>query len=176
MTGDDPHFISNVQAVIDSAKARDSGKLQRFIAARVPEADEAEVAEASESALAVIETVPILLLEALRVARERGVARMVDPLLERAARYFVDPVDLIPEMTHGVPGLLDDAYLSIKILQHLNSGPQTFLEWDFDQPLGYLRALVGPEIAGRLDDLSVQALRDVSESVTQVWREMAREA
>ena len=29
----------------------------------------------------------------------------VGPILERAARYFLSPVDLIPEMTQGLPGL-----------------------------------------------------------------------
>lgn len=170
------HFIADVQAVIDSAKARDDGRLERFISSKVPQAGEAEVLEASESALAVIETIPVLLLEAMKSAREKGVSRMVDPLLEHAARYFVDPVDLIPEMTQGVAGLLDDAYLSIKILQHLNSGPQQFFEWDFERPLGYLRALVGEEIAGKLDTLSIQALQQVSASVSNVWTELAREA
>ena len=170
------HFIADVQAVIDSAKARDNGRLERFIGSKVPNAGDEEVREASESALAVIETVPVLLLEAMRSARQKGVARMVDPLLEHAARYFVDPVDLIPEMTQGVPGLLDDAYLSIKILQHLNSGPQKFFEWDFEQPLSYLRALVGEEIADKLDGLSIQALQQVSASVSNVWTELARDA
>ncbi len=170
------HFIADVQAVIESAKARDDGKLRRYIHDKVPDAEDAELNEATESALAVIETVPILLYEALKAARERGVERTVDPLLRHAARYFVEPVDLIPEMTQGAAGLLDDAYLSIKILQHLNSGPQQFFEWDFDRPLSYLRALVGTEIATQLDALSVHALRDVSDSVSKVWRHLAREA
>ena len=45
------------------------------------------------------------------------------PLLEHAARYFINPVDLIPEMTKGMAGLLDDTYLALRILENLNVRP-----------------------------------------------------
>ena len=48
------------------------------------------------------------------------------------SRYFVNPVDLIPEMTQGMAGLLDDTYLAFRILENLNRGSPPLMDTDFD--------------------------------------------
>ena len=56
--------ISDVQAVIDSAKSRGTKSLERLIRKRLCEATDAEVRDATELALEIIESVPLFLARA----------------------------------------------------------------------------------------------------------------
>lgn len=166
--------LDDVRAVIESARARDSGQLEAFVRQMAPEATDEEIEEAMSVAVEVVETVPVLLARAAQAAEEHHLKLVVMPLLDHAARYFVDPVDLIPEMTQGLAGLLDDTYLALRILENLNRGPHALFEADFDEPLRFLRRLVGPEISRKLDSASLFALQDVSTLVTRAWVELGR--
>lgn len=161
-----PIDLGDVQAVIASARARGMEPLERFIRKRLRDPDEAEVKEAAEVALEIIETVPVFLARAAQEADERDLAPVIRPLLDRAVIYFTRPVDLIPEMTHGLAGLLDDTYLVLRILGNLDKGPTPFLDWDLEDPLAFLAGLVGSGIARQLNELSVLAMQDVSEQLT----------
>ncbi len=169
-------MLEDVHAVIESAKARDDGRLAAAVQARVPGADQETVRQMSASALATIESIPALLVLADDEAQRLGVTRVVRPLLGYAVRYFVEPMDVVPEMTKGVAGLLDDAYLSLKILEHINQGPTPLFTWEFDSPLRFLRELLGPDVARQLDDRSIAALGEIKEQVTEVWSALARPA
>ncbi len=166
--------LADVQAVIDSAKVRDDGKLEEFIRTICPEANEDDVADAASVAVEVVEAVPLLLARAAQAAEQRGLKVVVMPLLEHAAEYFVNPIDLIPEMTQGMAGLLDDTYLALRILENLNRGPEPLFDADFQEPLRFLKKLVGTEITRKLDAASIFALQDVSTHVSRAWSEMAR--
>lgn len=168
--------LEDVQAVIESAKARGVEHLEGFIRRRVPGITEPKVQEAAEVALEIIESVPIFLARASQEARSRNMVRVVQPVLDHAERYFLRPVDLIPEMTHGLAGLLDDTYLVLRVLQNLDRGPQPFLDWDLDFPVAFLRSLVGNEIGTKLDAISIAALQDVSQQLAMVWEQAAHEA
>ena len=166
--------LADVRAVIDSAKVRDEGRLEDFIRATSPNSTDREVADAASVAIEVVETVPLLLARAAQAAEERGLGVVVNPLLDHAARYFINPVDLIPEMTLGMAGLLDDTYLAMRILENLNRGPDPLFDADFREPLRFLKRLVGPEISRKLDAASIFALQDVSTQVSRAWSEMGR--
>jgi uncharacterized membrane protein YkvA (DUF1232 family) len=168
--------IEEVYAVIQSAKARGDEGLERFVRKRLPKATDAEVREAAELAVEIIDSVPIFLARAAQEAEERHLQSVVDPLLEYAVRYFLRPVDLIPEMTHGLIGLLDDTYLLLRILENLDRGPEPFLDWDLRHPLTFLRGLVGDSVGRQLDDMSVKAMADLSDHLSVMWRSMAQEA
>ena len=165
--------ISEVQAVIDSAKSRGTESLERLIRERLREATDIEVRDATELALEIIESVPLFLARAGQEAEERQLTSVVKPLLNHAEGYFVQPVDLIPEMTQGLAGLLDDSYLVLRMLQNLDRGPDRFLDWDLGHPLEFLRRLVGEEVAGRLDALSLDAMHDIAYDVDQLGDEAA---
>ncbi len=168
---------TNIQAVIDSAKARAGmDALERFIRKRLPEAEEAEVTEAAEVAVEIVDSIPLFLARAWQEAEERSLLSVAGPLLNLAERYFLQPVDLIPEMTQGLAGLLDDAYLVIRILEHLDKGPQPFLDWDLDYPARFLRTLVGPTIARQLDAMAIDAMQQVSEHLSDLWTQMSHRA
>jgi hypothetical protein len=124
----------------------------------------------------VIESIPIFLARARQEAGDRGLDSVVTPLLDHAERYYVQPVDLIPEMTQGLVGLLDDSYLVIRMLQNLERGPNRFLDWDLDYPIRFLQRLVGGRISQRLDHMAMNAMDEVSGQLSDLWERIAHEA
>ena len=177
--GRDNHVggLEDVLAVIESAKARDGKEsLERFIRKRLPDAPDSEVAEAADVATEIIDSIPIFLARARQEAGERRLESVIGPLLDHAERYFLQPVDLIPEMTQGLAGLLDDCYLVIRILENLEKGPEPFLDWDLEHPAEFLRGLVGKRIANRLDMLAVEAMKDVSKHLSELWSRLSHPA
>jgi uncharacterized membrane protein YkvA (DUF1232 family) len=169
--------IPDILAVIDSAKARGgTDALERFVAKSIPEAEEMEVEEAAQVALEIIESVPVLLARARQAGTERGLSSVVTPLLNHAERYYLQPMDVIPEMTQGLPGLLDDSYLVIRIIENLDKGPQDYLDWDLEYPTRFLRRLLGPALTQRLDRMADRAMEEVSSHLRDLWARMAHEA
>ncbi len=169
--------IPDILAIIQSAKARGGIEaLERFVAKALPEAEEAEVGEAAEVALEIIESIPIFLARARQAGHERGLASVVTPLLDHAERYYLQPMDLIPEMTQGLPGLLDDSYLVIKIIENLDKGPEEYLDWDLVYPARFLGRLMGPSVTQRLDGIADEAMDEVSTHLQELWARMAHQA
>jgi len=169
--------LPDILAIIESAKHRGGmEQLERYIKKMLPEAEESEVVEAAEVALEIIESIPIFLARARQEADERGLSSVVYPLLDHAENYYLQPLDLIPEMTLGLAGLLDDSYLVIRILENLEKGPSAFLDWDLDYPARFLKRLVGPAVAKRLDLIAIQAMQEVSTSLTTLWTKMSHPA
>jgi len=168
--------VEDLTAVIESAKSRGQEPLERFARRRLPEASEDEIEETVEVAVEVIESIPVLIAAAQKTAHERGLSMVVEPLLDRAAHYFMHPMDLIPEMTRGLAGLLDDSYLVLRILSNLERGPDPLVDWELDHPIAFLRRLIGHDIAQKLDDMSLAAFREVSGDVKGYWSEVSHEA
>lgn len=169
--------LPDILAIIESAKVRGGiGSLERFIRKALPDAEQDEVEEAAEVALEVIESIPVFLARARQEAAHRGLASVVNPLLEHAEQYYLQPLDLIPEMTLGLAGLLDDSYLVIHVLQSLEKGPETFLDWDLEYPALFLQRLIGPAITQRLDKIAEQAMEEVSIQLRRLWHQLAHPA
>lgn len=175
-----PETVTDVAAVITSAKARGGVEgLRDFVARKFPDADAeagGEVQDVAAVALEIVESIPLMLARAHQEAGERGMNEVVLPLLERAERYFLTPIDLIPEMTHGLPGLLDDAYLVLRTLENLDEGPEPFLEWDLGAPLTFLAGLLGRKMAGKLDEIAADAVEDLQEELQAAWDRSAHRA
>ncbi|MEQ9401577.1 MAG: hypothetical protein RJQ04_20595 [Longimicrobiales bacterium] len=169
--------LADVQAIIQSAKARGGREaLERFIERRLPASDLARVGEAAEVVEEIVDSIPIFLARARQEAEARKLESVVGPLLDHAERYFVQPMDLIPEMTQGLPGLMDDAYLVIRILQNLEKGPRPFLDWDLEYPMVFLRRIMGEEVSRQLDGIALEAMEEASAQLTMVWSHLAAEA
>lgn len=174
---DVPGAIPDILAIIESAKTRGGTEgLERFIARSLPDSDDEEVRQAAEVALEVIESVPIFLARARQEGGIRGLSSVVDPLLDHAERYYLQPLDLIPEMTQGLAGLLDDSYLVLRILQHLEKGPNAFLDWDLDYPARFVARLIGGDVAQRIDRIAAEAMDEVSNHLAELWHRMAHPA
>jgi hypothetical protein len=169
--------LADIAAIIESAKARDGrGALERHIARMLPEASVKEVGEAADVSIEIIDSIPVFLARARQESHIRGLGSVVSPLLDQAELYFLRPVDLMPEMTQGLAGLLDDAYLVIRTLESLDKGPEPFLDWDLDYPARFLRRLIGAPVAQRLDDIALTKMREVSSQLHETWSRMAHEA
>ncbi|HSM06678.1 MAG TPA: YkvA family protein [Longimicrobiales bacterium] len=168
--------LSDVHAVIESARSRGRDPLERWVRGRIPEATEPEIREAMVAAEEIIDSVPLFLARAQQAAAERGVTAVVSPILERAARYFLSPVDLIPEMTQGMAGLLDDAYLVLRVMKNLDRGPEPLLDWELDEPIRFLKRLVGPKVSARLDDYSVRSMEEAESDFRRYWDAMSAQA
>jgi uncharacterized membrane protein YkvA (DUF1232 family) len=169
--------LADIVAIIASAKARGGQEaLEQHITRALPEATSDEVREAAEVATEVIESIPIFLARARQEAEERGLNSVVIPLLEHAERYYLQPVDLIPEMTQGLAGLLDDSYLVIRLLQNLERGPHKFLDWDLDYPIRFLQRLIGGRISQRLDHMAMEAMDEVSLQLSDLWQRISHRA
>ncbi len=161
--------LEEIQAVIDSAKARGTDQLATYVRGRLPDASDTDVREAAAVLLEIIESVPLILAAAARGAEERKLAHVVQPVLDRAIRNFLHPVDLMPEMTLGLPGLLDDTYLVFRILQVLEEGPEPLVEWDLDHPTSLIRNLLDDTVGRQLDAISSLAVEEVVDDVRQSW-------
>ena len=169
--------MPDILAVIESAKARNGMEtLGIHVAKMLPEANKQERCEAVEVALEVIESVPVFLAGARQEVRDRGLSSAVNPLLDCAERYYLQPFDLMPEMIQGLPGLLDDSYLVIRILQNLDYGPEPFLEWDLDYPVRFLERLIGSAIVEKLDLIAFQAMEESSLDQEELWKKISHPA
>lgn len=169
--------LADIQAVIASAKARGGVEsMERHLHKTLRGSSDVQVREAAELAVEIVDSIPIFLARAHQEAQRRGLASVVGPLLDQAERYFLQPLDLIPEMTQGLPGLLDDAYLVIRVLQNLEKGPEPFLDWDLEFPAKFLRTSVGAVVAERLDSIAADAMQEVSTHLTELWSRMAHDA
>jgi len=168
--------LADLQAVIDSAKARGQEPLDRFIKERLPDSSDEELQAAAETSIEIIDSIPLFIAAARKAATEQQLSVVVEPLLERAATYFMHPVDLIPEMTQGLAGLLDDSYLVLRILSNLEKGPRPLVNWDLEYPTAFLRRLIGEKIAKQLDSMSIIAFDEASGVVKELWSQETHEA
>jgi uncharacterized membrane protein YkvA (DUF1232 family) len=168
--------LTDIQAVIASAKSRGTAPLEKYVRRRLPDATESEVRDATEIALEIIDSVPIFLARAYQEAKDRQLGSVVEPILAHVESYFLQPIDMIPEMTLGLPGLLDDTYLFLRILKNLDRGSEPFLDWDLDHPLAFLRRLIGEQVARRLDDRSLEAMQEMSYDLFRLWERLAPRA
>ncbi len=161
--------LEEIQAVIDSAKARGIHQLETYVRGRLPKASDQDIHDTAEVLVEIIESVPLVLAAAAKGAKQRNLGHIVQPVLDRAARYFLHPVDLMPEMTLGLPGLLDDTYLVFRILQVLEEGPEPLVEWELDHPTSLIRSLLEDTIGQQLDAISALAFEEVADDVRQSW-------
>jgi len=85
-------------------------------------------------------------------------------------------IDWDPEEDLGMGPPVQERIPRDQLLQNLDKGPQPFLDWDLEFPVAFLRGLLGEEIGGKLDTLSVAALEDVSQHLNLLWEQVSREA
>lgn len=166
----------DVRAVIASARNRGPEPLDRFIGERMTDPAPGQVEEARVLCIEIIESVPGFLELAAKTAEDRALTELVDPILEHANRYFVTPIDMIPEMTFGLAGLLDDSYLVLRVLRNLDGGPEPFLDWNLDEPIAFLEELLGEAMTQRLDTLADHARRDAEIQLVKLWDRIGADA
>ena len=156
---------AHLQETIGRAKHGNSEQLADFIA-RAGALEPAEVGAAVERAMAIIEGIPDLLDAVAEASYRRGIALLVQPLLDHAADYFVDPSDHAPETAYGVAGLLDDAYLALSLVNLVHETYEPLVAADVPSQLAFLRALLGPDLVADLDAETGRALVKLAQTVS----------
>ncbi|VVO13089.1 hypothetical protein [Pseudomonas fluorescens] len=105
---------------------------------------------------AYIEQVPDLLDAANEVAREAGIEDQIKPVLKIAEQFFIQPPAIMEGHT-GLDGLLDEAYLALRLVEEVND---LYIK-HFGQPLIPLdmtvanlitHQLIGEAFANQLDE------------------------
>lgn len=124
------------------------------------------IGQAVEMVRTYIDHVPRLLDEVTVAFSSIGALPAVSPLLEGAAGYFLNPHDLIPDHL-GMLGLLDDAYLAHRLFESLSEQYQVLtgqplISVDLAAANRVVRALIGPDLAARLDMEVSQAIRQLT--------------
>lgn len=89
-------------------------------------------------------------------AIEADIEPLVGPILQVAARYFVTPIDFIPDRA-GLFGLLDDAYLSRSLIEKVSTlfaahTGTPLLPFDLAAANAMVRTIIGEPVATQLDE------------------------
>ncbi len=155
--------VTGIEAVIDSAARRDEGRLKTYLRDRLPkQPTDEELEEACTTAMECIQLVPTVLKSVSLAGKEKGLSTSVEPLLQYVVTYFVAPIDLIPEMTQGLAGLLDDTYLALKLVHSLNQTEEPLEDANYELPLAFLESLIGSKVAQSLDNYTWEALKEIA--------------
>lgn len=156
---------AHLQETIGKARHGSTEQLADFIA-RAGSLEPAAVGPAVERAMAIIEGIPDLLESVAEASYRRGIALLVQPLLDHAAEYFVDPTDHAPEAAYGVAGLLDDAYLALSLVNLIHDTYEPLVAADVPGQLTFLRNLLGPDLVADLDAETGRALVKLARTVS----------
>jgi len=139
-----------------------------------PDADAARDDAILASWRAQLDLVPDLLDQLRDAAAQAGVSEQVEPVVQAAEGYFLDPDDVLPD-SNGVLGLLDDMYLALSLIhavseeQRLRVG-QPLLDTDLTDLIDVVRPLFVGNRRAALNDLIEQALGrpEIARSVKQL--------
>jgi len=126
---------------------------------------EAEVQQAVDFVYDYLLHVPELTNAIVQAASKAGTLNEIRYLLESVEEYFLNPCDLIPDY-QGVLGLLDDAYLTLSMIQALSDQYKQrtgvpLISLNLTPANQSVRQLLGNEIATMLD-LSVSSAMAMS--------------
>ena len=103
-----------------------------------------------------VEHSPALLDELTVMANKAGIYKEVKHIIEVAVEYFLTPLDVIPDRL-GLLGLIDDAYLTHRLIQALSNAFQSksdkpLVPSDLNKASLFIRRLIGEPQATMLDN------------------------
>ncbi len=130
--------------------------------------------------IAYIGFVPVLMEAASASSLGQSNPAAMKTLLIDLESYFLDPDDLIAERGTGLVGLLDDAYLGIRLLQLLNipSTDPKFKQDALEKARRQFGELIGRDIASKLDIRAEGTLErfyeDSQKEMMQIIRSIGR--
>ena len=154
------------QMCSDQHAARDMHDLLAVVAERnhiTP--DEQELDRGAAFVIGYIEQVPYMLKVAMTAARTVGLEDIMERILERVRRYWMQDEDVIPDHL-GIIGLLDDAYCSLATLQavsdhyQLQTGKHLFPD-DLTAANRMMRKIIGDPYSADLDAVVTNTLKEV---------------
>lgn len=164
-----------IRQIIAEQRGRGLPVLEDFINLRARDSTEQERREALEFCQEIIEAVPLILDKVREAADERGFRNWVEPLVAQAEDYFLEADDLLPESSFGEFGLLDDAYLAMRIVSLVHSDPP-LLELGLDGAIDFVRQLLGAEALAMLDPEVDKARERMYATMKQIQEAARRRA
>lgn len=156
---------AHLQETIGKARLSHAESLERYVA-RATALEGPDLREAVERVMSIVEGVPDLFDRVADEAMTRGMALMIQPLLDHAVDYFRDPIDHAPESAYGMAGLLDDAYLALSVVNLIDENFGRMVESDVADQLTVLRNLLEPDLVAQLDAEVGRALLKLARTVT----------
>jgi uncharacterized membrane protein YkvA (DUF1232 family) len=116
-----------------------------------------------------VERAPQLLEACYGAAQQAGVANEAAPILEAAARYFLEPQDFIPDQM-GLYGLLDDAYQSNRFVERTSELYQHYagrplLALDLSSMNAVARSVIGEPLASQLDQVVDTTVQSIAQQI-----------
>ena len=123
-----------------------------------------------------VKAMPELVDEAMKAAEKSGVADGIRPIFETALAYVEEEVDFIPD-SHGIAGLVDDAYLVHGLMQEISHRHRALtgaelLGDEYFRETQRVRRLIGEPTATRLDVAIVAFARrhNIKDTIEQIFR------
>ena len=164
--------LNDLEAEIGSAEANEaeSGHLAEHVRSHLLQkngtTDDEAVAQGFAFVRDYIREVPALLREALSRSEGTFAADKMVRMVEAATTYWQADDDVIPDH-QGLWGILDDAYCTLVLLQSLDDRyteqtGQSLVAADLSDANLAIRRLLGPSVAGQLEDFVDQALDDAT--------------
>ncbi len=162
------------------ALKEEKGQLLTLIEQRLGITDKEELGRFYGYLIAYMGFVPVLMQAASTSSLGQSTPAAMENLLNSLERYFLDRDDFIAERGAGLVGLLDDAYLAIRLLQFLNI-PTTdpkFGQDALEKARQRLGELIDRDIVSNLDMRAQQTLerfyKDPHKELMQAIRNMGR--
>ena len=163
-------ITQQIQQLINQASQYDnstsdlSNHLQDVLSAQGVSLNERTMEQAVQLVANYINQVPAVFEQTINIADSYGELENIAPLLQSAANYFFNPMDYIPDHL-GLYGLLDDAYLTLRMLEKMNQTyvtlcGQFLLPFDLSPINNSVRPFLGSQLATQLD-------REVTQAVEQ---------
>ena len=151
-----------IRALIEQGKTveRQSGMLRHTVInlalANGRSVSEQEVQNVVDFVVEYIEHAPALMQQIEEAAANSDTQDDVQPILDATEDYFLTEDDTIPDHL-GLVGLLDDAYLTHKLLQAISDrckaqSGESLLPLEAHEDNAFVRRLIGEPFASILDD------------------------
>ena len=123
---------------------------------------QAQLEQCEQAVNSAIDAIPFIIRQMAAAGQQSGIGHLLAPILQQVTGYFLGHDDLIPD-SRGNLGLLDDAYLAHLYLQEINRAYMAgtgslLLQIDCSGTIAVLRAILGPQITGQLDQAVVQGV------------------
>lgn len=161
-------IIKQIQQLILGASEKHNANesllfhLQDVLSAQGMKLSDESLEQAVRLVTQYINQVPIVFEQTIAIADRAGELENIIPLLESAAIYFFEPMDFIPD-DQGLYGLLDDAYLTLRMLEKINdvyirTCGYYLLPFDLASSNNAVRHFLGKQLVNRLDMEVAQAV------------------
>jgi hypothetical protein len=151
-------IIDHIDEILSSSTANDAleARLKQFAddhSITLGPNDKTAMMELAEGYVRVVAN---LLIECDIASTAAGIQRFTSPIIQTAAKYFLNPKDYIPD-NEGLYGLLDDAYRACRFIVRVSeivASERGFplIDTSLDRHSNTIRVLIGEPLATQLDN------------------------